>query len=203
MLFQGRYENGYDIFTDSDYINWLPDALPENLCESGEVHLPSLQTCSSSTTLHDDLHASTVYSKYTVEQLLQFENAFDNGNDACLGEDYLEWLCEIHPGGLLELEKLVVKIVAHLLTQQSLHPSTFVETQGVPISSSPKSPRLCISSAISEFLITLPVGKIQSTTKSKVSTRSNFGARVLTSAESRKRQKRSRSRKVSLKYSSV
>ena len=64
LLFQGRCENGYDIFADSDYINWLCeihlDALLGNLCESGEDHLPSLQTCSSWTTLHDDLHASTV-----------------------------------------------------------------------------------------------------------------------------------------------
>ena len=40
VLFQRRYENGYDIFTDGDYIKWLreihPDVLLENLRESGE-----------------------------------------------------------------------------------------------------------------------------------------------------------------------
>ena len=42
-LFQTRYKNGYDIFEDSMYVEWLrkqhPDSLPENIslaCTSAE-----------------------------------------------------------------------------------------------------------------------------------------------------------------------
>ena len=168
VLFQKRYENGYDVFLDEDYVDWLsykhPEALPEHLCKNatGEDPLPVVPP--SKVRVHCD----------DSEQLLYFESSYADGIEAYPEEEYVQWLQENHPDALSDGKSCV---------DRAESPSGTVPKE--PKSSTPKSAQPGISSAISEFLTTPPIGKVRSTTKRKASAKKSiFGARVLTSAES-------------------
>lgn len=156
MHFQERYDNGYDVFADDDYTNWLsanyPDALPEHLRKGGEDPLPV--AASSKIRVQSD------NSILKVHALMELRHT----------QRKIIW------SGCIKTIQMPFDCGSNGVAEPS---SRSMTTPEVPKSSTPKSVQPGTSSAISEFRTTPPVGKLHSASKRKASIkRSIFGARV-------------------------
>ena len=100
--FETRYENGYDIFSDKEYVAWLQVYHPED----APTDVPS--SCGATRTSDGDelAHGESADSSSEDETPAQdgfngnfdrFVVVYEGGDDDCYDEDYLVWIQRNHP----------------------------------------------------------------------------------------------------------
>ena len=108
LLFQKRVEEGYDLFTDPEYVRWLgihhPELLPSNRNSLASPSAPKDRGDDQEISLAD--HFSSIDSgatliwvdqthdteQFTSDQMLLFQNRVDEGYNLFTDPEYVRWL---------------------------------------------------------------------------------------------------------------
>ena len=84
-VYERRFENGYDIFTDKKYVAWLQKNHPDSIPQTESTELGPAQQAPS--------HGAS----YSPSEVECFEKRLENGYDIFTDEKYVAWLREYHP----------------------------------------------------------------------------------------------------------
>ena len=96
-LFQKRFAEGYDIYTDDDYVCWLHINHPESLHSSDNPENSSDVSASISDHFSLVTVETPISHHFSKEQEDLFQKRIDEGYDIFVDEDYVSWLEIDHP----------------------------------------------------------------------------------------------------------
>ena len=89
-LYENRLANGYDLYTDSNYVAWLKAHHPDTY-----ENIPSAHLTSSSNI--NQLNTPPILTEETIRL---YENRLANGYDLYTDSNYVAWLKAYHPASL-------------------------------------------------------------------------------------------------------
>ena len=90
QLYENRLANGYDFYTDSNYVAWLKAHHPDTY-----ENIPSAHLYSSSNI--NQLNTPPILTEETIRL---YENRLANGYDIYTDRNYVAWLKAYHPASL-------------------------------------------------------------------------------------------------------
>jgi len=119
MLFKRRYEEGYDLYVDSNYVKWMrlnhpeidipipteqstrspPNPFCVNEVGSADNNPNAVHPCHNDINAEDNGDASTDgrRDEFTVEQEMLFKRRYEEGYDLYVDADYVRWMRWNHP----------------------------------------------------------------------------------------------------------
>ena len=188
LLFQKRVDEGYNLFTDPEYVRWLdihhPELLPSDRYTLASPSAPKDRGDDQEISLAD--HFSSIDSgatpilvdqthdteQFTSDQTLLFQKRVDEGYNLFTDPEYVRWLGIHHP------ELLPSDRYSLASTSDQVTPSNATSRQVVPSTTTSSATTLSSAetSGVSKFLVGPP--DTPSTGSKKTSPR----ARLLTSS---------------------